>query len=77
MQANFLRKLRVPTANAWWGVGRVATLPIRPDDVSAAFAWDPVALRWIEERVSGSPIACPAVRALNHVPLHFQANIGD
>ncbi|KAG9043948.1 hypothetical protein FS837_008949 [Tulasnella sp. UAMH 9824] len=53
LQANLLwhSKLYVPMANAWWEVGRAATVPIRPDDVSAAFSWDPVALSCIEECV--------------------------
>lgn len=55
LQANLLRygKLHIPMANAWWGVGRVATLQIRPDNVSAAFSWDPLALRAIDECVFG------------------------
>lgn len=53
LQVNLLRhgKLHVHMANAWWKVGGVATVPIRPDDVSAAISWDPAALSCIEECV--------------------------
>ncbi|KAG8954119.1 hypothetical protein FRC00_005990 [Tulasnella sp. 408] len=62
LPANLLRhgKLHVPMANAWWKVGRVATVPIRPEDVSATFSWDPAALSSIEELLS--PVESPEIQ---------------
>ncbi|KAG8916540.1 hypothetical protein FRC01_003001, partial [Tulasnella sp. 417] len=62
MQVNLLSdgKLHASMANAWWRLGGVATLPIRLDDISAAFSWDPVALVLIEDLILA--IASPEMK---------------